>query len=72
MTETRLNFKETRARFDATPRTLRHYEYIELLQPGKDGRALFRAKGNCPHDADPAWPLLWLQPGRNLPMTADP
>ena len=41
MTETRLNFKETRARFDATPRTLRHYEYIELLQPGKDGRARF-------------------------------
>jgi DNA-binding transcriptional MerR regulator len=29
------------ARFETTPRTLRHYEYIELLQPGKDGRARF-------------------------------
>jgi DNA-binding transcriptional MerR regulator len=26
------------ARFDVTPRTLRYYEYIELLQPEKDGR----------------------------------
>jgi DNA-binding transcriptional MerR regulator len=26
------------ARFDVTPRTLRHYEYIELLQPEKVGR----------------------------------
>ncbi|MCA3438243.1 MAG: MerR family DNA-binding transcriptional regulator [Rhodobacter sp.] len=41
MTETRLSFKEMCARFDATPRTLRYYEYIELLQPGKDGRARF-------------------------------
>jgi DNA-binding transcriptional MerR regulator len=41
MTETRLSFKEMCARFETTPRTLRHYEYIELLQPGKDGRARF-------------------------------
>jgi DNA-binding transcriptional MerR regulator len=27
------------ARFDVTPRTLRYYEYIELLQPERDGRA---------------------------------
>ena len=41
MTETRLNFKEMCARFDVTPRTLRYYEYIELLAPEKDGRARF-------------------------------
>jgi DNA-binding transcriptional MerR regulator len=39
--QTRLTFKEMCARFDATPRTLRYYEYIELLQPEKDGRARF-------------------------------
>lgn len=39
MSETRLNFKEMCARFDVTPRTLRYYEYIELLRPEKDGRA---------------------------------
>lgn len=41
MTETRLSFKEMCARFEVTPRTLRYYEYIELLQPEKDGRARF-------------------------------
>jgi DNA-binding transcriptional MerR regulator len=41
MTETRLSFKEMCARFDVTPRTLRHYEYIELLAPERDGRARF-------------------------------
>lgn len=41
MTETRLSFKEMCARFDVTPRTLRYYEYIELLRPEKDGRARF-------------------------------
>ncbi|WP_076531746.1 MerR family transcriptional regulator [Gemmobacter megaterium] len=39
MAETHLNFKEMCARFDVTPRTLRYYEYIELLAPQKDGRA---------------------------------
>lgn len=37
----RLNFKEMCAKFDATPRTLRYYEYIELLSPEKEGRARF-------------------------------
>lgn len=37
----RLNFKEMCARFEVTPRTLRHYEYIELLAPERDGRARF-------------------------------
>ena len=41
MTDTRLNFKEMCAKFDVTPRTLRYYEYIELLAPEKEGRARF-------------------------------
>lgn len=42
MTETnRLTFKEMCARFDVTPRTLRYYEYIELIAPQKEGRARF-------------------------------
>lgn len=41
MTETMLSFKEMCARFDVTPRTLRYYEYIELLSPQKQGRARF-------------------------------
>lgn len=36
-----LTFKEMCARFDVTPRTLRYYEYIELLRPRKEGRARF-------------------------------
>lgn len=41
MSETRLSFKEMCARFEVTPRTLRYYEYIELLRPQKEGRARF-------------------------------
>ena len=41
MSETRLSFKDMCARFDVTPRTLRYYEYIELLAPEKEGRARF-------------------------------
>jgi DNA-binding transcriptional MerR regulator len=42
MTETsRLSFKEMCAKFDVTPRTLRYYEYIELLSPEKEGRSRF-------------------------------
>ena len=41
MTDIRLSFKEMCQRFDVTPRTLRYYEYIELLSPEKDGRARF-------------------------------
>ena len=36
-----ISFKEMCTRFDVTPRTLRYYEYIELLNPRKDGRARF-------------------------------
>jgi len=41
MSDIRLSFKEMFARFDVTPRTLRYYEYIELLAPEKEGRARF-------------------------------
>jgi DNA-binding transcriptional MerR regulator len=36
-----LSFKEMCTRFEVTPRTLRYYEYIELLAPQKQGRARF-------------------------------
>lgn len=41
MSETRLSFKEMCATFDVTPRTLRYYEYIELLRPDREGRSRF-------------------------------
>ena len=41
MSDTRLSFKEMCAKFSVTPRTLRYYEYIELLQPEREGRSRF-------------------------------
>ncbi|ARE39052.1 putative transcriptional regulator LiuR of leucine degradation pathway, MerR family [Rhodovulum sp. P5] len=41
MSDHRLTFKEMCARFDVTPRTLRYYEYIELLSPEREGRTRF-------------------------------
>jgi len=41
MSDIRLSFKEMCAKFDVTPRTLRYYEYIELLHPEKEGRSRF-------------------------------
>lgn len=41
MSQDRLSFKEMCAQFDVTPRTLRYYEYIELLTPDKEGRSRF-------------------------------
>lgn len=41
MSETRLTFKEMCQKFDVTPRTLRYYEYIELLQPERAGRSRY-------------------------------
>lgn len=41
MSEIRLSFKEMCAKFDVTPRTLRYYEYIELLQPERQGRSRY-------------------------------
>lgn len=36
-----ISFKDMCARFEVTPRTLRYYEYIELLSPRKEGRSRF-------------------------------
>ena len=47
MAETRLSFKEMCAKFDVTPRTLRYYEYIELLSPHREGRARFYGAKEC-------------------------
>ncbi len=41
MNDVRLSFKEMCERFDVTPRTLRYYEYIELLTPERQGRSRF-------------------------------
>ena len=41
MPDTRLTFKEMCAKFDVTPRTLRYYEYIELISPLREGRSRF-------------------------------
>jgi len=41
MAEPRLSFKEMCAKYDVTPRTLRYYEYIELLSPEREGRSRF-------------------------------
>lgn len=41
MSADRLSFKEMCAKFDVTPRTLRYYEYIELLAPDREGRSRF-------------------------------
>jgi hypothetical protein len=63
MSDTLLSFKEMCARFDVTPRTLRYYEYIELLSPreGRPRPVLRPARGGA-DDADPARPPLRLQP----------
>lgn len=41
MNDDRISFKQMCEMFDVTPRTLRHYEYIELLFPEKVGRQRF-------------------------------
>lgn len=41
MAEELISFKDMCARFDVTPRTLRYYEYIELLSPQKEGRSRY-------------------------------
>jgi DNA-binding transcriptional MerR regulator len=41
MTGTKLSLKEMCEAFEVTPRTLRYYEYIELLIPEKQGRKRF-------------------------------
>ena len=41
MTDKRLSFKEMCTEFEVAPRTLRYYEYIELLTPEREGRSRF-------------------------------
>ena len=41
MSDTHLSFKQMCEKFDVTARTLRYYEYIELLHPIRDGRSRF-------------------------------
>lgn len=41
MADDRLSFKEMCAKYEVTPRTLRYYEYIELLSPDREGRSRF-------------------------------
>ncbi|MGB7240603.1 MAG: MerR family DNA-binding transcriptional regulator [Sulfitobacter sp.] len=41
MPDVRLSFKEMCTEFEVTPRTLRYYEYIELLRPDREGRARY-------------------------------
>lgn len=41
MSDERISFKEMCAEFEVTPRTLRYYEYIELLQPDREGRSRY-------------------------------
>ena len=47
MGEARIGFKDMCARFDVTPRTLRYYEYIELLHPEREGRSRFYGSRDC-------------------------
>lgn len=47
MSDSRLSFKEMCAKYDVTPRTLRYYEYIELLQPERDGRSRYYGPREC-------------------------
>ena len=47
MSDPRLSFKEMCAKYDVTPRTLRYYEYIELLQPNREGRSRFYGPREC-------------------------
>ncbi|QFT57398.1 HTH-type transcriptional regulator ZntR [Sulfitobacter sp. THAF37] len=47
MADDRLTFKQMCERFDVTPRTLRYYEYIELLDPDREGRSRFYSPREC-------------------------
>lgn len=44
MSDDLLSFKEMCEKFEVTPRTLRYYEYIELLNPKREGRSRFYAQ----------------------------
>ena len=84
MSETRLTFKEMCAKFDVTPRTLRYYEYIELLAPEREGRSRFYGPRECarmtlilrgrkfgfPLEEIRQWLLIYEQEGTEAQMHA--
>jgi len=41
MSDQRLSFKQMCEKFEVTARTLRYYEYIELLEPEREGRSRY-------------------------------
>ncbi|CUK06020.1 Copper export regulator [Ruegeria denitrificans] len=47
MTDNRLSLNEMCDEFDVTKRTLRYYEYIELLQPEREGRSRYYGPREC-------------------------
>ncbi len=47
MTDNRLSLNEMCDEFDVTKRTLRYYEYIELLQPDREGRTRYYGPREC-------------------------
>ena len=59
MTQENLSFKDMCAHFDVTPRTLRYYEYIELLQPQRIGRARFYSPREVAR-------MTWIMRGRRF------
>jgi DNA-binding transcriptional MerR regulator len=84
MASDRLTFKQMCEAFDVTPRTLRYYEYIELLQPDREGRARFygpREKARMklilrgrrfgfPLEDIRQWLLMYEKGGNDAQMTA--
>ncbi|MDF3434224.1 MerR family DNA-binding transcriptional regulator [Sulfitobacter sp. M57] len=84
MADDRLTFKEMCAKFDVTPRTLRYYEYIELLHPDREGRSRFygprerarmtlilRArKFGFPLEVTRQWLLIYENEGKESQMKA--
>ena len=44
MPDSLIEFKKVVEMFDITPRTLRYYEYLELLSPEREGRKRFYGK----------------------------
>lgn len=47
MTDNRLSLNEMCEEFDVTKRTLRYYEYIELLQLEREGRSRYYGPREC-------------------------
>lgn len=83
MSEQKLTLKEMCDLFEVTPRTLRYYEYIELLSPERDGRKRFYGsvekarlklilngrRWGFSLEEIRQWLLLYKSQGRNLEQT---